>query len=95
MNLIQDPELQKLYKLNKHQLTDLLFLDDEVKFLKSLLECYFVSALSESQVNQVQLINKQFAQLNMLKTNIYRDVLNHQGNLHSKINSFLSKSMVF
>jgi hypothetical protein len=87
MNLISENlELQWLLKLNKHQLSDLIFMDEEVRFLKSLLDKHFQEKLQDSHINRVQLIGQQLLQLNMIKENITKDVLIHQGNLHPPIN---------
>jgi archaellum component FlaC len=91
--LSESLELQWLCKVNKHQLSDLIFLDEEVSFLKSLLDKYFSEKLPEVHVNRVQLIGEQLVHLNILKENITKDALTHQGNLHSQINNLLSKGV--
>ncbi len=94
MNLISENlELQWLLKLNKHQLSDLIFMDEEVRFLKSLLEKYFSDKPQDSHINRVQLISQQFVQLNMIKENITKDVLTLHGNLNSQIDNLLDKSI--
>jgi hypothetical protein len=86
-------ELQLLSKSNKHQLSDLYFLNDEVRFLKSLLDTHFLSMIRDSFINRIQLINTQLTLLDMIKANVTKEVLIHQGNINSATNGLQSKSM--
>lgn len=95
MTLYQDTELQWLYKVNKHQVSDLIFIDEEIMFLKNLLEKYFLNALADNHVNRAQLIGRQLAELSMIKANVTKDVLTQQGILHSKLNDLSDKSLEF
>jgi hypothetical protein len=95
MNVPTDPQLKRLYELSKRQLSDLIFFDEEMKFLKNLLEKYFLSKIKDSRINRVQLISRQLSQLRMVQSNITRDALMHQGNLNSKIKELLGKSIDF
>lgn len=90
-----DLELQRLYELSKHQLSDLVFLDDEMKFLKSLLFKYFMPMMHDQHVNRVQLVNSHLAQLGLVKANVSQDLLIQQGYLQSNINGPLSQSLDF
>ena len=95
MNMHQDLEIQRLYQLSKNQLSDLVFLDDEMKFLKSLLYKYFLPMMRDNHVNRIQLINSHLSQLNLVKANVSRDLLIYMGQLNSTIKGLESQSMDF
>jgi hypothetical protein len=95
MNSRQDTELQQLYQQSRHQLSDLVFLDDEMKFMKSLIYKLFLPMIHDYHINRVQLINSHLSQLNLVKANVTRDLLVHQGDLFSHTNGVLSKSVDF
>ncbi len=95
MNLTQQAELEWLHKLCKHQLSELIFLDTEVKFLKNLLENQFSFMLKDDHLNKVQLISSHLLQFSMVRDNVVKEVLAHQGKLHAKIKSLLDKSVDF
>lgn len=91
----EDLELQGLYEFSKQQLSDLVFLDDEMKFLKSLLLKYFMPMMQDQHVNRVQLVNSHLAQLGLVKANVSQELLIQQGHLQSAINGVLSQSLDF
>lgn len=95
MSSQQDLELQHLYQLSKQQLSDLVFLDDEMKFIKSLLHKYFLPMMHDYHVNRIQLINSHLSQLHLVKANVTKDLLIHQGKLNSNINGLGSQSVDF
>lgn len=95
MNLTQQAELEWLHKLCKHQLSELIFLDTEVRFLKNLLEKHFSFMLKDDHLNKVQLISSHLSQFNMVKENVVKEVLFHQGNLDAKLKILLDKSVDF
>lgn len=95
MDINNESELQKLHESCKEQLSGLTFLDDEAKFLKSLLEKYFPSMVRDTHMNRVQLISSQLLQLCKLKAIIHRDTELHQVNLNSTINNLSAKSLGF
>ena len=95
MNPQQDLEFQQLYDLSKNQLSSLVFLDDEMKFLTSLLFKYFQPMLHDNHINRVQLIKSHLSQLNLIKANVVKELLIHQGQLYSHTNGLLSKSIDF
>lgn len=95
MNSRQDTELQQLYQQSRHQLSDLVFLDDEMKFIKSLIYKFFLPMIHDYHINRVQLINSHLSQLSLVKANVTRDLLVHQGDLFSHTNGVLSKSVDF
>lgn len=95
MNLNQQAELEWLHKLCKKQLSELVFLDTEVKFLKNLLEKHFSFMLKDDLLNKVQLISSHLSQFSMVKENVVKEVLFHQGNLQAKLKSMLDKSVDF
>lgn len=93
MNSRQDTALQELYQQSRHQLSDLVFLDDEMKFIKSLMYKFFLPMIHDYHINRVQLINSHLSQLSLVKANVTRDLLVHQGDLFSHTNGVLSKSV--
>lgn len=88
-------ELQRLYQLSKHQLSDLVFLDDEMKFIKSVIFKYFLPMMHDYNVNRIQLINSHLSQLNLVKANVSRDLMVYQGQLNSNINGLAFQSTDF
>jgi len=95
MNTAQDNQLQQLYQQSKNQLSELVFIDDEMKFIRSLMDKFFLPMIHDHHVNRVQLINSCLSQLSLVKANVARDLLTHQGELFSHINGVLSKSIDF
>ena len=91
----EDPELHWLAQENKHQLTDLVFFDEELRFLRSLLHKFFPTMLQDAHLNKVQLISNRLDELGMVKANVTRDMLIHQGNLHFEISKIAVKSIDF
>ena len=77
-------ELVQIYDLNKKQLVELMFFDDEIKFLKLLLSRFFKEKLADQQLNKMHMIDGKLSQINMLRINISKDVLTHQGNLDAQ-----------
>lgn len=95
MNLTPQLELEWLNTLCKHQLSELIFLDTEVKFLKNLLDKHFSFMLKDNHLNKVQLISSHLTQFALVKENVIKEVLLHQGNLQAKLKSLLDKSVDF
>jgi len=95
MNMYQDSEIQRLYQQSKNQLSDLVFLDDEMKFLKSLLFKYFLPMMHDNHVNRIQLINSHLSQLNLVKANVSSDLLIHMGQMNSTIKGLEFQSLDF
>lgn len=94
--LTKDSDIQKLYHVAKQYVSDITFLDDEIKFLKHIIEKFGHNQLTEDQpVNRVQLINSRFLQLKFIKNNVMKDVLQHQGNITSIINEINVRSFDF
>ncbi|HEY0669447.1 MAG TPA: hypothetical protein VGD22_14780 [Sphingobacteriaceae bacterium] len=95
MDSQKDPEIQRLYQLNKHQLSDLLFMEEELRFLKSILNKYFSTIVNDVYLNRIPLISSELTQLGMVKSNVVKDILLHQQNLESGNNDILKKSTHF
>jgi len=91
----QKLELQRLYQLSKHQLSDLIFLHDEMKFIKSLIFKYFLPMMHDYNVNRIQLINSHLSQLNLVKANVSKELMVYQGQLNSNINGLAFQSTDF
>jgi hypothetical protein len=90
-----DLETQSLYEISKQQLSDLVFLDDEMKFLKGLLIKYFMPMMDDHHVNRIQLINSHLSELNLVKGNVGKGLLIQQEHLQSKIKGLESQGMDF
>ena len=94
-DLTPDNELEKLYELNRHHIAELIFFDDEVKFLKGLLNRYFIEDLLCEHINKSQMIDSRLSQLVFVKTNIARDALVYQGNLQVKFKDINAHNLYF
>jgi hypothetical protein len=70
-------------------------MEEEMKFLKSILDKYFVSVIQEMNINRIQLLSNELSQLSMVKSNVVKDILIHQGHLEAKISGLLEKSVDF
>ncbi|OAQ40265.1 hypothetical protein A5893_04745 [Pedobacter psychrophilus] len=90
-----ETELEKLYKLNKRHITELIFFDDEVRFLKGLINKYFMHELKHEHINKSQMIHDRLSQLALIKSNVSRDALLHQENLHVKIKDINNHDFYF
>lgn len=95
MTTKRDSELHRLHEISKNQLSEIVFLDDEMKFIKSLLFKYFLPMMHDYHVNRVQLINSNLSQLHLVKANVSKDMLIHQGQLNSCLNGMETHSLEF
>lgn len=94
-DLNPETELEQLYNENKQHIGDLLFFEDEVRFLKSLLDQYFLLQLKDDYVNKIQMISSNLQQLQLVKDNITKDTLTHQGNLEVKFKDIVTHDIYF
>lgn len=83
-NQALDTELTQLHELSKRHLIELMFFDDEVKFLKFLLEKYFKDDLQSSHLNKIRMIESKLVEISLIRSNINTDALQHQGNLEAQ-----------
>lgn len=88
-------ELAQLYELNKRHLIELMFFDDEVKFLRFLLEKYFKEDLQSAYFNKIKPIEGKLAQLSLVRNNIDTDALHHQGNLEAHLKGIAKHNSYF
>ena len=56
-----DDELQELYLESKHWLSDLHFDEDEIRFLRKMINNYLVPALKNEQLNKIESFSKALA----------------------------------
>jgi hypothetical protein len=56
-----EEELQELYILSKHWISDIHFEEVEIKFLKSILNKYLVSETKSEQLNEIDHFNETLA----------------------------------
>jgi len=80
-------DLQQFYQKSKCEVADLTFFDEEIKFLKFVLEKLLVKPVIDDIVQNQKLhhINNRFVQLKFIRNNVLKDVLEHQGKLASII----------
>lgn len=95
MNSQQTLEIQLLHQASKAQLSDLVFLDDEMKFLKSLLYKIFLPMMRSNAITRAQLIDSHLSQLNLVKANVSKDLMIHQGQLNANISGLEHQSLDF
>ena len=95
MGTKQNLQLQQLHQSSKHQLSDLIFLDDEMKFIKSIMFKYFLPMIHDYHVNRIQLINSHLSQLNLVKTNVAKELMVYQGQLNLNINGLAFQNIDF
>jgi hypothetical protein len=91
----QQLEFQRLCQLSKLQSSDLVFLHDETRFLKSLLFRFFMPMMEACYINRVQLINGHLSELALLKANLVHNLLLHQEHLQTNSQSALIQKMDF
>lgn len=90
-NVQEVPGLQQIYIVTRHWLDDMLFFDDETKFLNVLLEKYFPVALHQEHVNRIQLINDHLKMVCSHKQIIKDEILTHQANLDKTLKNNIEK----
>jgi len=91
----RDDVLASLYTLNKKWISDINFLEDEMKFMADLLDKFFTKLVKDEHVNRIQLIQMQLVSLGYVRKNIKKDIQKHQSNIEETINNSLSKSDAF
>lgn len=90
-----DEAITKLYDQNKFWLSEINFLDDEIKFITDLLDKFFITLIQDKYVNRIQLIKGQLISLGYVKSNIKQDIIRHQIHIEEKINNKAAKSQIF
>lgn len=88
-------EFQRLCQLSKLQSSDLVFLHDEMRFLKSLLSRFFMPMMEACFINRVQLINRHLSELALLKANLVHNLLLHQEHLQTNSKDILMPKIDF
>ncbi|MDB5145489.1 MAG: hypothetical protein JWQ66_4202 [Mucilaginibacter sp.] len=61
-NLQLEDELQELYLESKHWLTDVEFLEDEIRFLKKIINSYLIPDIKNGQLIEINDFKKELAQ---------------------------------
>ncbi|WP_295652116.1 hypothetical protein [uncultured Mucilaginibacter sp.] len=90
-----DEAITKLYDQNKFWLSEINFLDDEIKFITDLLDKFFITLIQDKYVNRIQLIKGQLISLGYVESNIKQDIIRHQIHIEEKINNKAAKSQIF
>jgi hypothetical protein len=94
--LIEPNELvTSLYSLNKNWISDILFVEDELKFMREILDRFFATQIKDMYVNRVQLIRMQLISLGFMRKNVHQKIVRHQENIEHRINNTASKSDAF
>lgn len=94
-NVQEVPGLQQIYIATRHWLDDMLFFDDEAKFLNLLLEKYFGLSLHQEHVSRIQLINDHLKRICLHKQIIKDEIITHQANLDKTIKDNIEKREAF
>lgn len=82
-NIQLSDELQELYLENKQWLSDVLFLQDEARFLKKTIGQFFLAALQKDHLQQVQKINASISKIEDRRTMLKKLIVQHQELLES------------
>ena len=94
--LIEPNELvANLYSLNKNWISDILFVEDEIKFMREMLERFFEAQIKDIYVNRVQLVKMQLLSLGFVRKHIYQNIVRHQENIEQRISNIANKSDAF
>jgi hypothetical protein len=94
--LIEPNELvTSLYSLNKNWISDILFVEDEIKFMREMLERFFATQIKDVYVNRAQLVKMQLTSLGFVRKNIYQSIVRHQENIEQRISNIANKSDAF
>jgi hypothetical protein len=84
-----------LYSLNKNWISDILFVEDEIKLMKEMLDRFFEAQIKDVYVNRVQLVKMQLVSLGFVRKNIYQNIVRHQENIEKRITNIAHKSDAF
>jgi hypothetical protein len=94
--LIEPNELvTSLYSLNKNWISDNLFVEDEIKLMREMLDRFFEAQIKDVYVNRVQLVKMQLTSLGYVRKNIYQNIVRHQENIEQRISNIANKSDAF
>jgi hypothetical protein len=99
--ILQDPqldyELQELYILSNHWISDIHFEEDEIRFLKKVINDYLLPGLKNEQLNKIVEFNKTLTQedvnISSLKSKI-TELLKFIGSLINDSNSEVSIDLI-
>jgi ferritin-like metal-binding protein YciE len=99
--LVQDPELeyelQELYILSNHWMSDIHFAEDEIRFLKNMLNNYLVPNLKNDFLKEIEnfnnILEQQNANIFHLKNKI-RNLLKFIGPLINESNKQISVDLI-
>jgi hypothetical protein len=70
-----EDELQELYLLSDHWISDIHFIEDEARFFKNVVEKYLVPTLKNEQLYAVKYFNKDLVQLEEDMRNLKTKIL--------------------
>ena len=79
-----ETELQQLHSSANSYLSELDFFEDEIKFLKDLMEEKFLFNINDAQISRVQLLYTHLKQLAYFKKMANEDALLHEANIEAK-----------
>lgn len=78
-------ELQELYLENKECLSEILFLEDEIRFFKKLFEKIITLSIQENKIGELHPVNKSLTALSEKRQVLKPLIIKHQHNLEALI----------
>lgn len=78
-------ELQELYLENKEWLSEVLFMEDEIRFFQKLFDKVITSAIHEKKIQELQPLNQNLATLGLKRTTIKEAIIKNQHQLEDLI----------
>lgn len=78
-------ELQGLYLDNKEWLSDICFLEDEMRFFKKLFGKVITLSIQENRVGEIHPVNKSLTELNDKRQALKNLIIKHQNDLEALI----------
>ena len=78
-------ELQELYLENKEWLSDILFMEDEIRFFQNLFDKVITSAIHEHNTQELQPVNQKLAKLDAKRQTLKETIIKNQHRLEALI----------
>lgn len=76
-------ELQKLYRENKEWYSEILFMEDEIRFFQKLFDKVITLAIHEEKIQELQPVNQNLAELDLKRQKIKELIIKNQHLLES------------
>ncbi|MFC5283495.1 hypothetical protein [Pedobacter alpinus] len=78
-------ELQELYLENKEWFSEILFLEDEMRFFRKLFDKVITLSVQENKIGELHPVNKSLTELNEKRQALKTLIIKHQHDLESLI----------